>query len=313
MKPLDVVHWKRYGQDRLYVNMPSGEQVGWFDLNTGKAMLERYELHSEFEAALIAFGVQPLQEHKPDPGTDCEDRPRTQPITSNTQMTEIACPQDIPSFAPQTTTQQLPWIDLAKNTAGEGIQERARELREATPIRSFLARLFDEHTDERAFRVGAAGEMKIGQRLTTLSDDWRVLHSVPVGSRGSDIDHVVIGPGGVFTINTKHHPDASIWVYHDVFKVNQHNQRYVPNARFEARRASNALTKTTGIGLTVTAIIAVVGAHKGFNVKAQPADGMVYVLGGKYLVPWLLRHAPILRADQVATIFEQARRSTTWL
>jgi len=313
MKPLDIVHWKRYGQDRLYVNMPTGEQVGWFDLNTGKAMLERYELRSDFEAALIAFGVTTLPQDKPDLGIDKQDHPGTQSIASSTPMTESTSPQDPSTLATQQSTQQLPWIDLASNPAGESIQERARELREAAPIRNFFARLFDERTDERAFQVGAAGEMKIGQRLTALPNDWRVLHSVPVGSRGSDIDHVVIGPGGVFTINTKHHPDASIWVYHDTFKVNGYNKHYVTNARFEAKRASNALTKTTGIGLTVTAIIAVVGDHKGFNVKAQPADGKVYVPGGKYLVPWLLRHAPILRPDQVETIFEQARRSTTWL
>lgn len=33
-----------------------------------------------------------------------------------------------------------------------------------------------------------------------------ILHSIPVGTGRGDIDHVVIGPPGVFTINTKHHP-----------------------------------------------------------------------------------------------------------
>ncbi|MBG6212216.1 hypothetical protein RCH23_000129 [Cryobacterium sp. CAN_C3] len=41
--------------------------------------------------------------------------------------------------------------------------------------------------------------------LSKLGPEWTVLHAVPVGSGSSDIDHVVIGPAGVFTINTKNH------------------------------------------------------------------------------------------------------------
>jgi hypothetical protein len=43
----------------------------------------------------------------------------------------------------------------------------------------------------------------VAKGLPKLDEAWRVLHSVPVGSRDSDIDHVVIGPGGVYTINAK--------------------------------------------------------------------------------------------------------------
>ncbi|MFE7074420.1 nuclease-related domain-containing protein [Streptomyces sp. NPDC057620] len=34
---------------------------------------------------------------------------------------------------------------------------------------------------------------------------------MPKGS-GGGIDHLLIGPGGVFTINTKHHQGAPVWV-----------------------------------------------------------------------------------------------------
>ncbi len=46
---------------------------------------------------------------------------------------------------------------------------------------------------------------------------WRVLHAIPVGERGSDIDHLAIGPAGVFTINAKYHAGAKIWVGGDTF------------------------------------------------------------------------------------------------
>lgn len=50
---------------------------------------------------------------------------------------------------------------------------------------------------------GATGEEEIGRLLEELDDGWLTLHDVDTG-RGN-IDHVVIGPGGIFTIETKSH------------------------------------------------------------------------------------------------------------
>ena len=50
---------------------------------------------------------------------------------------------------------------------------------------------------------GAEGERVVGELLESFTDaGWRVMHDVTVGSRGN-IDHLLIGPGGVFTVETK--------------------------------------------------------------------------------------------------------------
>lgn len=52
---------------------------------------------------------------------------------------------------------------------------------------------------------GAKGEEHVGALLDGLAQrGWRVLHDTSLG-RG-DIDHVVIGPPGIFTVETKSHP-----------------------------------------------------------------------------------------------------------
>src|SRR5690606_36128291 len=51
--------------------------------------------------------------------------------------------------------------------------------------------------------LGALGELEVGRLLDQLDSEWFAFHAVPVGSAGSDVDHIVIGPGGVFTINSK--------------------------------------------------------------------------------------------------------------
>ena len=51
---------------------------------------------------------------------------------------------------------------------------------------------------------GATGEETVGEFLAPLADEgWHAFHDVATG-RGN-IDHVVIGPGGLFTIETKSH------------------------------------------------------------------------------------------------------------
>lgn len=111
-------------------------------------------------------------------------------------------------------------------------------MKERSKVGTFLARAFDVKTDERAFRVGANGEESVGARLEKLEKHgWHVLHSIPVGKGDSDIDHLLIGPGGVYTVNTKNHPGKQVWVGQHVIKVNGHSTRYLPIARYEAAGA----------------------------------------------------------------------------
>jgi hypothetical protein len=52
---------------------------------------------------------------------------------------------------------------------------------------------------------GAQGEEHVGELLNGLTGgEWRVIHDASLG-RGN-IDHVLIGPPGIFTIETKSHP-----------------------------------------------------------------------------------------------------------
>ena len=55
---------------------------------------------------------------------------------------------------------------------------------------------------------GAAGEEKVAQALAFLPAGWEIFHGVPPGRRTlwpapSDLDHVVLGPTGLFVVETK--------------------------------------------------------------------------------------------------------------
>jgi hypothetical protein len=308
MDELTVNRWKRFGEDRLYVNLGDGSRVGWLDLQTGQATLERADLKAEFERAVARHQETDERTGAVQSSVDggralVEERVETQAPS--------APPREAPAHADhEPFAIRIDWRDVGTHRAGAAVAEQAAKERRAAPVRTVAARLLGVHTDERAWRIGAAGERKVAARLERLGEPWHVLHAVPVGNRGADIDHIVIGPGGVFTVNAKHHPDARVWVGGNTFMVNGHRQPYVRNARHEARRASRLLSAAVDSSVEVSGVIAVVGAHKGFTVKTQPED--VHVVTRKEIAAWLGRMPRRLGDQRVNTIVRAARRSDTW-
>jgi hypothetical protein len=52
---------------------------------------------------------------------------------------------------------------------------------------------------------GARGEEHVGELLDQLAEEsWRVIHDATLGH--GNVDHIAIGPAGVFTVETKSHP-----------------------------------------------------------------------------------------------------------
>jgi hypothetical protein len=71
-----------------------------------------------------------------------------------------------------------------------------------------LSRIVDEPRSTTAWRQGARGEMRTGERLAKHLDGHgvRVLHDRRVPGHGTaNIDHIVVGPAGVLVIDTKTH------------------------------------------------------------------------------------------------------------
>jgi hypothetical protein len=304
---LTVKRWRRYGKDRLYVNLPDGRRVGWYDLQTESATLELKELREAFGQALKAHGA--TFETTPPEGTPTTTA-ATVPAVEQAPTMDAENAAAAPAATHEPFAVTIDWRDVGAHEAGKAARLQAIEKRQQAPVKTFVARVLGVHTDERAWRVGAAGERRVGARLDKLPVPWRVLHAIPVGHRGADIDHLAIGPAGVFTVNTKHHPQANVWVGGDTFLVNGHRQPYVRNARHEARRAARLLSAATGLRVEVSGIIAVVGAHKGITIKAQPEGVQVVAPSG--FARSLPRLPAVLDQHRIETIYGAARRSDTW-
>lgn len=100
------------------------------------------------------------------------------------------------------------------------------------------------------------------------------------------------------------------WVGGDTFMVNGQRVPYVRNSRFEARRTAKLLTAAGAGPVTVTRVVAVMGARGGYTVKTQPAG--VVVVTRKEVGKWLARQPDVLTDDQVDAVYAAARKASPW-
>jgi hypothetical protein len=274
------------------------------------------------EAHMTAAGTASATSVQASIPTDSREHPESGIAVAYTSAMQVPAPSEsLPSIHSDlglpVQISDPAWDDLALNVPGQAAREQAElELaaqKERGRVGSFLARAFDAKTDERAWRVGAGGEETVGAKLEKLvKHGWHVLHAVPVGERGSDIDHVVIGHGGVYTVNTKTHPGGKVWVGKHQVRVNGHATNYLRNSRFEAQRAEQMLTAAVGFPVMVrpTLVFLTGTFFPDVTIKQNP-DGVLIL--DRLDIPSAFKRAPHrLTAEQVEAVFEQARRSTTW-
>lgn len=177
---------------------------------------------------------------------------------------------------------------------------------------SRLAWLFGVHPlrpDARAWYRGALGELAVARRLDAMGGEWVAIHGVPIGSRGADIDHLVIGPSGVYTINTKRHAGARVFAGGGSIRVNGQPTQYVRNSQYEADRVATKLSAAVRYPVEVTPVIAVVEAAEVTYGKKDPA---VAILSVSRLTSWLQRNRRTLSAGQIRELTAAAARLSTW-
>jgi hypothetical protein len=64
--------------------------------------------------------------------------------------------------------------------------------------------------NDRSYGLGADVEELVGSRLYTIGDDFKVVHDISKGKKIGNIDHVVVGPTGIFVVESKANRN---WVY----------------------------------------------------------------------------------------------------
>ena len=166
----------------------------------------------------------------------------------------------------------------------------------------FLYRVFKTLPEIRRLKQGRDGERAVGQYLERLrADGYEVFHDL-IGD-GFNVDHVIIGPAGVFTIETKSYSKPASGpaeISFDGEQVSiggwQPDRNPVIQARAQAGWLRALLRETTGRDFSILPVI----VYPGWFVKQEGRPKTpLWVLNPKALPQFLQNRDRILAASDI--------------
>ncbi|MFB7086566.1 nuclease-related domain-containing protein [Streptomyces sp. NPDC056296] len=204
MNGLRVIPTWRHGQERLYVCLPDGGNVAWYDREAARVNLLSDDREDEVLEALGPF--------------------LTGPVTVG--------PPPVPTPAELARLSLHPDDDLAPNRPGEALLvDLERDPGPAHRLRP----------DPR--RRALAAEQSAGAALDRLDGaGWHTLHSVPLPG-GDRVHHLVIGPGGLFALHVRPARRQRVHITDPLVALGRREPfPLLRRVRADADRASYALT-----------------------------------------------------------------------
>jgi hypothetical protein len=162
---------------------------------------------------------------------------------------------------------------------------------------------FRVSADTRAWRRGAEGERRTARILAPLERrGWAVLHDLAIAGSAANIDHLVIGPGGVVVIDTKQYRGR---LQLDSYGMLWHGRHLLVSTLRKTRWEADQADELLGIAdVDVAVIVAVHGASVPWG-RLQ-ADG-VTVVPARRVADLLVALPPILGPERVAWLADRAR------
>lgn len=265
MSGLRVIPAWRHGQERLYVCLADGKSVAWYERESARVNLLDEERREAVLRVLGPFLTGAFSVGPP-------------PVPTPAELARLALHPD---------------DDLAPNRPGEALLIALD--RDPAPARRLRA-------DPR--QRALAAEQAVGEVLDGLEGGgWHTLHSVPLPG-GARIHHLLIGPGGLFSVHTLPARKQRVRVADPMVTVGRADPRpLLRELRADADRASFALTAE------IRPVLALCGATD-LDVTAPPRevrivrDGEVAALAGV---------GGVLKPADVEALHAMARDRHTWL
>lgn len=160
------------------------------------------------------------------------------------------------------------------------------------------------HSRGESYKQGLLGEQRTALELLSLERrGWRTLHSVPLTDT-KDIDHLLIGPAGVFAVNTKltdypvEYRDPSVY-------VGGYRKDWRENQLHTTTACEGKLGGATGMDISVESLVVVWSP-----IAPTGADWLVH---GEQLTEYLSTFPHVLDPALVEYMYSQARKKTTWI
>ncbi|MEU9571397.1 nuclease-related domain-containing protein [Streptomyces massasporeus] len=204
MNGLRVIPTWRHGRERLYVCLPDGRNIAWYDREAARVNLLGQDREDDVLRALGPFITGPVTVGPP-------------PVPTPAELSRLALHPD---------------DDLAPNRPGEALIVALD--RDPGPTHRL-------RPDPR--RRALAAEQTVGDALDRLDGTgWHTVHSVPLPG-GDRIHHLLIGPGGLYAVHTLHARRQRVRIADPAITLGRRDPYpLLRRVRSDADRASYALT-----------------------------------------------------------------------
>jgi hypothetical protein len=303
VEALRVTPCQREEADQLHVvTARSNRRVARYDCGSG-----RIEVEDEYyrDAALEALSPHLTRTRPTSPRVP--DEPGPEPA-GTTERPDTADAPPAPSTARGAGTRRAAERTAPRSepsAASTAARTAVRHAREAA------AQLTEAWRRQRTAPPPAANE--VAARLARLSKhDWYVLDAPPPAEEIPEghIDHLLVGPRGVFTVHARHHPDGRVGVYGDTLIIDGRRPGYIPACRAEAERVERLLTAARGLPVHVTPVLAISGTAN-LRVSSAPPDVLVVQANG--IDKALKRRPVVFNTGTVTRVYRLTRTERVWL
>jgi hypothetical protein len=138
---------------------------------------------------------------------------------------------------------------------------------------------------------GATGEEQVGELLDGLADgEWSVMHDVTLGH--GNVDHVLVGRAGVFTVETKSHPGPV------------HVRRVHGRALSQAQAQRRAIEEVAGVSVEPLLVFS-----RAWVDRPMARRNGVRIIPARMLLGYLARGKKRLSAEEIAQVKERLQRA----
>lgn len=205
---------------------------------------------------------------------------------------------------------------LRERIAGQSAMSDVVLAQAAAPARGLAARVFGFSpltAASRASYTGALGELLVGDVLENLGTNWDVLHDLPLSRpRAGELlplDHLVIGPAGVYAVHVSNLTGKDVVIDNDQLLVGGEAHDDIAAAKGQAEAAARLLSAASGSPVRVRPLLVVVDPRR---LTVRAAASGVRVIPSDQLERFLSRGARTLTGAEVARISDLADLATTW-
>ncbi len=323
---ITISRWKRFGHDRVYANAEAGGALAYIDIATGEFVAMSHSVSRDEIEPLLRAWLQADLAGAATPVTQQSASDDVRPVMP--RRTRVRERASVPRA--DGAKDPLAWMadeyeDYATRTPGQQIaaehdsierSQRAHEVRAAGGRKAARLAGVDNFSAASPFGKGAEGERVVGEALSSLAErGYLVLHSIPLpGDR--DIDHVLVGPGGIFVVNAKNHSGHRVKVSGYGLHIDGHQQnKYLTRATAQAKELHGRIEARSGERLSrpVTPCL----------VFVDPDDQVKFAFDGERIQGVLVTTStkafhdiaglePVLSEERVRALFDMMRRSTFW-